>query len=107
MKWYDNLYVSESIKDAGKIKWRIMHNAGTIDIYVITFASNSQNLLDIIPSWNLMQKSYPKKELKVIGLAKGYGEALELTRQIIEETYDETGNVNIRDYLKESRRTVS
>ncbi len=32
-----------------------------IGIYVITLASNTQNLLDIIPSYELMQKGYPKK----------------------------------------------
>ena len=60
MKWYRNLYVSNSIGDkANRIKWKINHNAGTISVYVIAFASNSQNLLDIIPAWELMQKSYP------------------------------------------------
>ena len=73
MKWYRNLYVSNSIGDkANRIKWKINHNAGTISVYVIAFASNSQNLLDIIPAWELMQKSYPKKQMKIIGLAKGY-----------------------------------
>ena len=48
MKWYRNLYVSNSIGDkANRIKWKINHNAGTISVYVIAFASNSQNLLDI------------------------------------------------------------
>ena len=70
MKWYRKLYVSESIGDkAGHIKWKINHNAGTASVYVIAFASNPDNLLDIIPAWQLMQKSYPKKNLKIIGLA--------------------------------------
>ena len=64
MKWYRKLYVSESIGDkAGRIKWKINHNAGTVSVYVIAFASNPDNLLDIIPAWQLMQKSYPKKNL--------------------------------------------
>ena len=84
MKWYRNLYVSNSIGDkANRIKWKINHNAGTISVYVIAFASNSQNLLDIIPAWELMQKSYPKKQMKIIGLAKGYEDALELDRKSV------------------------
>ena len=36
MKWYSKLYVGDSIAGkAGKIKWKIRHRAGTIDIYVI------------------------------------------------------------------------
>ena len=88
MKWYRKLYVSESIGDkAGRIKWKINHNAGTVSVYVIAFASNPDNLLDIIPAWQLMQKSYPKKNLK-----------------IIEETYQHTGDVDVWSYLKEERR---
>lgn len=62
MKWYEDLYVGDSIADkANRIKWKINHHAGTVSIYVIAFASNRQNLLDIIPAWELMQKSYPGK----------------------------------------------
>ena len=74
MKWYEDLYVGDSIEGkVNRIKWKINHHAGTVSIYVIAFASNRQNLLDIIPAWELMQKSYPgKKEMQIIGLAKGY-----------------------------------
>lgn len=106
MKWYHDLYVGDSIADkANRIKWKINHNAGTVSVYVIAFASNRQNLLDIIPSWELMQKAYPgKKEMQIIGLAKGYEEALELVRQIIEETYRNTKTVDVRAYLHTKSR---
>jgi hypothetical protein len=106
MKWYRDLYMGDSITDRkNRIKWKINHNAGVVNIYVVAFASNSQNLLDIIPAWALMQKQYPKKDLKIIGLAKGYREALELVRRIIDETYRNTGSVDVWSYLKEERRT--
>ena len=70
MKWYEDLYVGDSIEGkVNRIKWKINHHAGTVSIYVIAFASNRQNLLDIIPAWELMQKHYPKKQLYIIGLA--------------------------------------
>lgn len=106
MKWYHDLYVGDSIADkANRIKWKINHNAGTVSVYVIAFASNKQNLLDIIPAWELMQKAYPgKKEMQIIGLAKGYQEALELVQQIIDETYQNTESVDVRAYLRERSR---
>ena len=56
MKWYDDLYVGESIvHKTNKIKWKIRHNAGQINIYVITLASSEKNLLDIIPSHELLR----------------------------------------------------
>lgn len=72
MTWYDDLYVGESIvHKTKKIKWKICHNAGQINIYVITLASNGQNLLDIIPAQELMQKGYPKAGLHVVGAGEG------------------------------------
>lgn len=101
MKWYDNLYVGESIRHkADKIKWKIRHNAGQIDVYVITLASNPQNLLDIIPAQELMQKGYPKKDLYVIGLAHGMNEAHEVVKQIIDEVYRATEGFDIISYLQ-------
>ena len=107
MEWYRNLYASDSI--AGKvnrIKWKINHNAGMVSVYVIAFPSNPNNLLDIIPARELMQKSYPKRNMIIIGLAKGYQDAMELVRRIIDETYQNTGTVDVRSYLKEGRGSL-
>lgn len=105
MKWLKDLYVSESIGDkANRIKWKIEHNAGTVRVYLITFASNPDNLLDIIPAWNLLLRAYPRSEMKVIGMAKGYDDAVALVKDIIEETYRCTGTVDVWNYLKEERR---
>ena len=47
-----------------------------------------------------MQKAYPKKELMIIGIAGSHEEALELTRRIIDDTYTNTGKVDVYNYLK-------
>lgn len=102
MIWYENLYVGTSIvHKTNKIKWKIRHNAGQVNIYVITLASNEQNLLDIIPSHELLQKGYPKAELYVVGLAKGYDEAVEVAVSIVKEVYHNTGTFAVRKYLAE------
>ena len=105
MIWYKDLYVGESIvHKTKKVKWKIMHNAGQIGIYVITLASNTQNLLDIIPSHELLQKGYPKKGLYVVGLAKGYDEAVDVAVSIIDEVFHETGAFEVAAYLKAKSR---
>lgn len=100
MIWNQKLYIGESIvgKEA-KIKWKIQHNAGQCHIYVLTLASNPQNLLDIIPAEELLQKVYPKEHLRVVGLAKGYREAIMLAGSIVEEVYRTTGTTKVREYL--------
>lgn len=100
MTWHENLYVGESIvHKTNKIKWKICHNAGQLSVYVITLASNEQNLLDIIPAQELMQKGYPKQDLYVVGLAKGYEEAVEVAASIVDEVYQATGTFGVRSYL--------
>ncbi|MGN0142183.1 MAG: hypothetical protein ACI4AD_08135 [Roseburia sp.] len=102
MVWYEDLYVGESIiHKTNKIKWKIRHNAGQIDIYVISLASNGKDLLDIIPSRELLQKAYPKRELYVVGLAKGYEEALTVAVSIVDEVYQQTGGFDVRSFLQE------
>lgn len=104
MTWYDELYVGESIVHKTKrVKWKIDHNAGQIGIYVIAPASNDKNLLDIIPAAELLQKGYPKKDLKIAGLAGSYDEALEVAVSIVDEVYRNTGAFFVRSYLDEQR----
>lgn len=100
MIWHKQLYVGEGIGNhAEKVKWKIRHNAGQRSIYVIALASNRQNLLDIIPAQELLQKAYPKKQMYVVGLAKGYEEALETAAKIVLEVYKNTGGFALREYL--------
>ncbi len=100
MIWYEDLYVGDSIvHKTKKIKWKICHNAGQVNIYVITLASNEKNLLDIIPARELLQKAYPKRGLFVVGLARGYDEAVEVAASIVDEVYRQTGAFAVRSYL--------
>lgn len=101
MEWYRNLYAGDSIiHRQKKVRWKIMHNAGMLRVYVITLASNENNLLDIIPSRELLQKHYPKKELYIVGLAGDYEEALEVAGHIISDVYRKTRGFDVRGYLR-------
>ena len=106
MKWYKKLYAGESIAHkTGRVKWKIIHNAGQLHVYVITLASNEKNLLELIPSWEFMQKYYPKKHKMIIGLAGDYEEALLLVEQIIGEIYEKTGGFDVRSFFGEGAST--
>ena len=39
MKFYRHLYVSDSIRNLEKVKWKLRHNAGQITIYIIALAN--------------------------------------------------------------------
>ena len=105
MKWYKNLYLGESIvPKAKKIINKIKKNKPTRDVYVIALASNQENQLDLIPSWELLQKGYPTDQVRVIGLAQGKKEALQVVTSLVDEVYQKTGDVKIFEYLKNEWR---
>ena len=105
MKWYKNLYLGEGIAPkARQTINKIKKNKPTIDVYVIAFAANPEDQLDVIPSWELLQKGYPTEHLRIIGLAKGKKEALQLVTKLADEVYQKTGDVRIVEYLKNEWR---
>lgn len=72
MIWYKDLYVGESIvHKTKKVKWKIMHNAGQIGIYVITLASNTQICLISYHHTELRQKGISEKRYGGCGTGKG------------------------------------
>lgn len=104
MTWYDELYVGQGIADkAEKVIWKIRHNAGQVGVYVIALASNRENILDIIPAQELLQRGYPKGGICVVGLAKGYDEAVDVAASIVSEVYRDTGAFKVREYLAKKR----
>ena len=40
----------------------------------------------------------------VVGITKGYDEAVELVEQIVQEVYDQTGTCDIRSYILEKEQ---
>ena len=68
-------------------------------VYLIALPENEKNQLEIYHSGMLNQEWYRDKDVFVVGLAKGYLQALELVRKIAEETVDKTGDADIRQYI--------
>lgn len=102
MKWYSRLYVSENAKKKQKkIIRKLNTNAGMLNVYLITLASNGVDLFDIISSAHLQQKPVRRNLPMIVGIACGYNEAVELSVQIVQETIESTGGVNVRQYLSE------
>lgn len=104
MKWYRNLYLGEEAKKAKyKIFGKISEKRFTFDTYLIIISANPNNILDIISANEFYQPHFQKEyanDIYVVGLAKGKDEAFELVRQIIDETYSNSGNVDIATYLR-------
>lgn len=100
LKWREDYYVGEGIKDAGKTKKRIDAGKVALGVYLVTLSENPGNLLEIIPSYMLIQKSYYAKCPEIIGMAKGKDEATDLAVDIVKNIYGETGAFQVKEYFK-------
>ena len=93
LKWQENFLAGESVKDPEEIKKKLNSGKPVLGIYPV-------NLMDIIPAAMLIQKSFYGICPKIIGMAKGKEEALEMVRSLIDEMYRETGTFATAEYIE-------
>lgn len=102
MRWYEHLYVGEK---AGKRRFSIIQNIRSEklqpEVYVITPASNGNNILDIHPSATLLHPYYRELDLLILGIALGHQEAMEVTGKIVDEMFRKTGKLDLERFLEE------
>lgn len=98
MKFYKHLYIGESIKNPGLIKWKLKHHAGQLSIYVIALAFGTDQL-EIYHNAILQQTYYKKNPPFIIGIGGSYEEALELVKGIVECCYARNHNLDLKTFL--------
>ena len=100
MQYYRHLYLMEGLeKKKEKIIRKLEDNKFQPNIHIITLAQNKKNHLEIYNSVLLLQPEYPKDDFFVVGIAKGYDDAVELVEVIAQEVYNETKGADIRSYI--------
>lgn len=100
IEWYRNLYMDDEVrKSPDACRRRVESEKISITpLYLIAFAANEHNLLDIISCNELYFRYYKTHRLYIIGLAASYRSALGLTTDILMETYKNTGAFDVRTY---------
>ena len=98
MKFYKNLYIGEGIKHPNIVKWKLRHNAGQFQVYVIALAAR-RDQLEIYHCAFLQQKYYKKHPPYIIGVAKKYEEALDIVVEITKAALERNGYPDLKKYL--------
>ena len=102
MQFMGRLYVGESISTKEHEIVKKVHNSKLIpNLYLLTISENKDNMLDLIPEWEALQKGYPKDFLRVIGIANGKKEAIKLVQSIISDSINQTGSADIRGFIND------
>ena len=101
MRYYKHLYLAEGIKKKEKIIRKLEEKKLQMNIHVITLARNEKNQLEIYNSMVFLQPDFPYDDFLVVGLAKGYEDAVEMVEEIAQEVYNKTRGADIRSYILE------
>lgn len=104
MKYYRYLYVSEGVNKVDKLKTKLNLHKGVVGIFIIALGDGT-NQLEIINASYLKLPFYRKKPFVVVGLAKGYDEAVELVIKMTNESIKKTGSPDVKEYLKIRAKT--
>ena len=103
MRWYKQLYYRDlSPRKCNRIRFCVKHNVLLPSAYVISLALSESEQLDIIPARELVQKSYPKKDLSIIGIAKDYTDALSVVERIVQDVLIADPAIKIRQYFSDT-----
>lgn len=107
INWFDRLYVGEK---ARKKRYRIIQGIRRLKpnpgVYVITPASNGNNILDIYPSMELISPIYKEEDFLILGIAADYWEALEVAGHIVDDMYRKTGGFHLPAFIDEEADKV-
>ena len=93
MRYYKHLYLAEGLKKKEKIIRKLEEKKLQINIHVITLARNEKNQLEIYNSMVFLQPDFPYDDFLVVGLAKGYEDAVEIVEEIAQEVYNKTKGI--------------
>ena len=85
MQWAENLYLTDkTAKKKDKIIRKANRGMGMVSIYLITLASNPENLFDIFHAAHLKQPAFYKQDL---------------VQRMVEDIYRKTGGFAVREYF--------
>lgn len=98
MKFHKKLYIGESIENVTHVKWKLKHNAGQLGIFVIVLAQGDDQL-EIFHCAFLQQRYYKEHPPYIVGIAKGYDEALSLLQKMVADSYQKMGHYKLKEYF--------
>ena len=103
---YKDFVTDEYLRDKKKkVLRKLWMNVGQIDIFLVCL-NNGVDQFDIIHTALLKQKRYPKKELYLLGIAKGWESAANLAGELYLSLRQKYGADVFKDRLEADKATL-
>lgn len=111
MRWWNHLYMGcRASKNRPSVLGGIREGKVMPDTYVITLPESGNHILDIRPVAALSKKEREDERFLILGAAKGYREAREVIRCMVDDMYRHTGAFDWNAYMEyldnRDKRTV-
>lgn len=101
IRWANKMYFDQALNlKKRRIMWAVKARRLMPGIYCIALSTNPENLLDIIRVDELRFPYYDRQEIYILGLTLGRDSAMKLVAQMVDEVYQKTGDVKVREYYQ-------
>lgn len=101
MAFSKHLYLGNGIdnNDIKNIQKQLRKKPMNSHFFLICISSNKCDHLDIFEALQMGQTYYRKNPPRVVGIANNKTEALQLIEDIVKECLENTGSLNLKEYL--------
>lgn len=101
MKWNRVIFYGPKAQlDSKRLTRAMKHKRWIPSVYLVVSATDRDNKIEIYETPQLAQPVFAKREFLVLGVAVGYGEAMDLVCTIVDDIYRSTGGINVEEYLR-------
>lgn len=104
MRFYKNLYVSESMAKKKEKVIAKLNKKISVENLCDRTDRRRENQLEFYSTLMFRQGSVIDDDIFAVGLASGYDDALYLVEEIAKEVYEKTGDLDIRSYIRKQER---
>lgn len=100
MKWNRIIFYGPRAQLNSKgLKRAIKRRKWMPSVYIVVAATDRNYKIEVYETPQLAQSYFNDRKFLVLGIAIGYGEAMDLVCTIIDDIYRTTGRINVLEYL--------
>ncbi|MCR4908172.1 MAG: hypothetical protein K5985_05020 [Lachnospiraceae bacterium] len=92
-----------ALRFAAKFRWKMKYGGNMRGFFLVTLPRFGNDLLEIYSFRMLNKRYYRLYPPLIVGVAKGYDEAVNTARRIVEETWRSTGGFDVKGYIMSVR----
>lgn len=99
--FHNRLYVAGDLLDSKrKVLKKLKQGKLQMGVFVITLPLSDSDMLEIYPSYVLLQKAFKEAMVTVVGVAGEQATAFSLIEQMADDCLKTNNNANIRAYFE-------